>query len=449
MRMLLWFSRPFGRSLGRRIVMQLVSIGCLFMLICLHLQYEFSNRAAAASSRFNRHSLSSNQRNYEKRFPIDDDDERLAWNDGGGRRERARTRRDEGDDDGDAELFYIDINDEQRNMINKDLSRGVMGEPIQRTGVVEKRGGQGGSSGVQLQLGRKALLSKRISSIADEYTAESGERNSVGLLLQPWADNYHSMEAETRRFFKYITKIQVQCREQHAVGRSSPVGTGSDWPWTVCFDEGSSYGGRGALRPGCVVYSFGTRSSNIRFEIEMAERGCEVHVFDPSGRMRAHILSESEQHGVGKGTLPENIVLHKTTLDWRDSNVGLQGSSSWKPSKLSAIMSKLGHDSIDIIRADLQSAEWKVLENILLDGTVSRVHQLIFNIHLNWSGFEVQGSNQDVIRFWYSVLKELERAHYKLFHTLEDKAEPSIFLGQTMPNISSTYTLGWVNNAWR
>ncbi|XP_063954633.1 probable methyltransferase-like protein 24 [Lytechinus pictus] len=257
------------------------------------------------------------------------------------------------------------------------------------------------------------------------------------------------MEAETRRFFKYITNIQVQCREQHAVGRRNPVGTGPDWPWMVCFDEGSSYGGRGALRPGCVVYSFGTRPSNIRFEIEMAERGCEVHVFDPSGRMGAHILSESGQHGVGKETLPENIVLHKTTLDWRDSNVGLQGSSSWKPSKLSAIMSKLGHDSIDIIRADLQSAEWKVLENILLDGTVSRVHQLIFNIHLNWSGFEVQGSNQDVIRFWYSVLKELERAHYKLFHTLEDKAEPSIFLGQTMPNISSTYTLGWVNNAWR
>lgn len=442
--MLLSLSRPFGRSLGRRIVMQLISIGCLFMLICLHLQYEFTNRAAA-SSRLNRHSSLSNQRNYEKRFPTDDD-ERLIFNDKTARRERMRTRRDEEDDNDDIDLLYIDIIDEQKNSVDAALSRGV-GGAIERSGMLEERGNKGGSG---YQLGRKALLSKRISSIGDEYAAESGERTHVGLLLQPWASNQHSMDAEAKRFFKYITTIQVQCREQHAVGRSNPSGTGLDWPWMVCFDEGSSYVGRGALRPGCVVYSFGARSSNIRFEIEMAERGCEVHIFDPSGRMRAHILSESKQHGISNDALPENIVIHKTTLDWRDSNVGNQRtSSSWKPSKLSAIMTKLGHDTIDIVRADLQSAEWKVLENILLDGTVSRIHQLLFNIHLNWSGFEVQGANHDVIRFWYSVLKKLERARYQLFHSLEDKSEPSIFLGQTMPNISSTYTLGWVNTSWR
>lgn len=95
------------------------------------------------------------------------------------------------------------------------------------------------------------------------------------------------------------------------------------------------------------MQSFSARSSNIRFEIEMAERGCEVHIFDPSGRMRAHILSESKQHGINNDALPENIVIHKTTLDWRDSNVGNQRtSSSWKPSKLSAIMTKLGHDTV-------------------------------------------------------------------------------------------------------
>lgn len=165
--MLLSLSRPFGRSLGRRIVMQLISIGCLFMLICLHLQYEFTNRAAA-SSRLNRHSSLSNQRNYEKRFPTDDD-ERLIFNDKAAKRERMRTRRDEEDDNDDIDLLYIDIFDEQKNSVDAALSRGV-GGAIERSGMMEEEKGNKGGSGYQL--GRKALLSKRISSIGDEYAAE-------------------------------------------------------------------------------------------------------------------------------------------------------------------------------------------------------------------------------------------------------------------------------------
>ncbi|XP_072178982.1 probable methyltransferase-like protein 24 [Diadema setosum] len=435
--------RPFGRSLGHRIAVQLIAIGCLFMLICLHLQYEFANKSSSAARS---HRQPPKRRMYDNHLPIDDDN--ILWYGEGSKDRRQsseRLRRTANDEDDDNELLYIDINDEQRNAERQDrvLNHALDSNLI---GGVNSGGSTGNLAGVgQYQMGRKALLSKRISSVGDEYpaVAESDERSFAGLPLQPWASRDHSIASETRRFFQYITTKQVQCREEQAVGRNNPAGTGNDWPWMVCFDEGSSFDSRGALRPGCIVYSFGARSSDIKFEMEMAERGCEVHIFDPSGRVRAQVSSAA------KPTALHNVMFHKTTLDWRDSNLDSHGSSPWKPRKLSAIMAKLGHDTIDIVRADLQSAEWKVLESILLDGTVSRIHQLLFNVHLNWSGFEVQGSNDDVIRFWYSVLKQLQVANFRLFHTWEDRSEPAIFLGQTLPDISSTYTLGWVNKAWR
>ena len=97
------------------------------------------------------------------------------------------------------------------------------------------------------------------------------------------------------------------------------------------------------------------RTSNIRFETEMAERGCMVHIFDPSGRVKEYLTSASrgqksnQQHGSGKnGDIPKNLIFHKTTLDWRDTNLDSRDKLSWRPSKLSAIMKRLGHDTVRI-----------------------------------------------------------------------------------------------------
>lgn len=54
---------------------------------------------------------------------------------------------------------------------------------------------------------------------------------------------------------------------------------------------------------------------------------------------------------------------------------------------------------------DLESAEWCILESWIKDGTLRRISQLILTIDLQWAGFEVGGVEEEVVRFWYSVLE--------------------------------------------
>lgn len=104
---------------------------------------------------------------------------------------------------------------------------------------------------------------------------------------------------------------------------------------------------------------------------------------------------------------------------------------------------------IDVLKADLESAEWKVLENLILEDVLEQIGQLIFEIHLHWPGFEVSGSESSVVRFWYSLLKELEQKDFRLFHTYKDLSKPQLFLKKDIFNASSCYTLSWVNTRWK
>lgn len=104
---------------------------------------------------------------------------------------------------------------------------------------------------------------------------------------------------------------------------------------------------------------------------------------------------------------------------------------------------------IDILKADMESAEWKILENLILEDIVEQIGQLVFVIHLHWPGFEVSGNDSAVVRYWYSLLKELERKDFKLFHTHKDLTKPQIFLKREAFNASSCYTLSWVNTKWK
>ncbi|KAL0166348.1 hypothetical protein M9458_038192, partial [Cirrhinus mrigala] len=55
---------------------------------------------------------------------------------------------------------------------------------------------------------------------------------------------------------------------------------------------------------------------------------------------------------------------------------------------------------VDVLRMDLESAEWRILESWIKDGTLRRINQLILTIHLQWAGFEVGGAEEEVVRFW-------------------------------------------------
>ncbi|XP_074846863.1 putative methyltransferase-like protein 24 isoform X2 [Carettochelys insculpta] len=168
----------------------------------------------------------------------------------------------------------------------------------------------------------------------------------------------------------------------------------------------------------------------------MANGGCEVHRFDPS------IKSAHVQEG-------QHIWYHRLSIDWRDPNPAIAAHKLRSHTKkLGTILNEFGHQKIDVLKADMESAEWKILENLILEDIVEQIGQLVFEVHIHWPGFEVSGNDSTVVRYWYSLLKELELKEFRLFHTYKDLSKPQMFLKKEAFNASSCYTLSWVNTRW-
>ncbi|MBN3290395.1 MET24 protein, partial [Polypterus senegalus] len=252
------------------------------------------------------------------------------------------------------------------------------------------------------------------------------EEVSNHIELQPWAGGQPSFKAEVDRFLAYITTPQVHCNKALTAGevREKQVAAST---WAICLE--AWFLPRVPPKP-CVVYSFSMDQKDGLFVSRMAAEGCEVHHFDPSSPS-AHSQQESHAHH------------HRTWLDWREQKPGRRKNN---PMKLKTIMQFLGHKKVEYVQADLESAEWKVLENVLLDGTISLIYQLILTVHLGWAGFEVAGAEEEVIRFWYSLLWKLQSVGFQLHHSFRGSGQT--VLRHSLTNASSTYTLCWVNTRW-
>ncbi|MGH0152604.1 UNVERIFIED_CONTAM: hypothetical protein FKN15_074110 [Acipenser sinensis] len=244
--------------------------------------------------------------------------------------------------------------------------------------------------------------------------------------LQPWAGGQPSFTAEVQRFIEYISTTQVHCARELMAGepQEEKVLAGS---WTVCLE---GWFLNREVGP-CVAYSFSLDQKDAGFVSRMASlAGCEVHQFDPGARP----VPGRDERGVKR---------HQTWLDWREPKHGNRRNT---PKKLGLIMESLGHHKVEFVQADQESAEWKVLENLVLDGTLGRIQQLVVTVHLHWAGFEVGGSEAGVVRFWYSLLKELQGAGYRLLHSARGPGHT--ILQHRLAGVSSTYTLSWVNTRW-
>lgn len=251
--------------------------------------------------------------------------------------------------------------------------------------------------------------------------------------LEPWASESHSLEDEARRFLHYITTPQVSC--QLPASGDSPIHGGLQGAWAVCLDPKYSLSLRVRSKH-CRVYSLGLGVDDRSLERSLVRAGCEVHCFDPS--LKQPHLQQA------------HMWLHRLSVDWRDPNPAVAAQHQHASTKkLAAILNDFGHREVDVLKADMESAEWKILENLVLEGVLDSVGQLLLELHLHWAGFEVGGDDPSVVRYWFSLLKELERANFRLFHSHNDPSKPHLFLHKNILNASSTYNLGWVNTRWK
>ncbi|XP_074832408.1 putative methyltransferase-like protein 24 [Carettochelys insculpta] len=301
-----------------------------------------------------------------------------------------------------------------------------------RGGAAPRREGPGAAAGPPA-----GSSSGSLQRFQDENETLGQPKTQQSVALQPWANGRESLRSEAERFLAYITTPQLPCSKvltQAGLQASTASTTG---PWRVCLDHMPT-----ALlnlqQERCLVYTFSTVKRGFEFSQRMSEMRCQVHSFGLSPYKQTDLQHRGQvQH-------------HALWLDWHERRLATFPQRQRSPSKkLNQIMQDFGHKKIDVLEADLASAEWKILESILLDGTVAAVHQLILTIHLHWPGFEVSGSEAAVVRYWYSLLKALETRGFQLFHSFKDPRKPQLFLHKELFNASSSYTLGWVNTYWR
>ncbi|CAH2252173.1 methyltransferase 24 [Pelobates cultripes] len=319
------------------------------------------------------------------------------------------------------------------------------GELLEKVQVTS-RGPGGGEQGRRIEEvpSRRQVIYVRRSSRAGEPGKQGGSSAESRrdpkkpvrwhLDLQPWASFSHSLNDEAKRFLRYITTAQIFCSQMVNNGLSNQI-EDTLKPWTVCLDDKFELSHQIRSKQ-CRVYSLGLGEDDYIFEANMANGGCEVHRFDPS------ITSAHIHEG-------ERLWHHRLSVDWRDPNPAIATHKLHSNTKkLGTIINEFGHWKIDILKADMESAEWKILENLILEGIVDQIGQLVVEIHLHWPGFEVSGNDSSVVRYWYSLFKELERKSFKLFYTYKDLNKPQMLLKKEIFNASSSYILSWVNTKW-
>lgn len=159
---------------------------------------------------------------------------------------------------------------------------------------------------------------------------------------------------------------------------------------------GSRYGGWALdtrlLGAESVVYSFGI-GEDASFDLALIQsRGCLIHGFDPTPKslewVRGNVSDErfrmrpwalGSEDGELELWLPENPE-HVSATCARP--IGSSRSSfNAECLTLGSVMKRLGHERIDVLKMDIEGAEYGVIENICRDRTIERVGQLLVEFH--------------------------------------------------------------------
>ncbi|XP_075872152.1 putative methyltransferase-like protein 24 [Nelusetta ayraudi] len=323
---------------------------------------------------------------------------------------------------------------------------------VTRPGEDEQEGGAVAFSVISIEPARSSV--QRGASYRGARVEEPGAKEEVyedenemlsrqtarrTLEVLPWAAGEPSFSAELDRVITHISSPQLNCSKVLSPGQARASPPTSDSPrWLLCAEDWLLPDAAGT----CVAYSFSMNGGDAEFVETAAALGCEVHRFDPSssdalaGHRGNSLASNHGKRGVASQ--------HKMWPEWRaPRKPRKRGGTDGASRTLADITAALGHRTVDFLYADLLSAEWRVFQNWIESGTLQSIHHLVATVHLQWAGFEVGGTNEEVLRYWFSVLQGLRAAGLKLVHS--SAGEGHSVLKQRAANAHSVYTLSWVN----
>lgn len=181
--------------------------------------------------------------------------------------------------------------------------------------------------------------------------------------------------------------------------------------WTFCPDK---------LDENAVVYSFGV-GEDISFELALMEHlKLHIHAFDPSPRSidwvqqqslrkEFHFYSYGLSAQDGKITFiePDQEGIHSLMKadPIHEGNAGLV-THQLPVHRLPTILAKLGHDRIDILKMDIEGAEYEVIEDIIHASVP--ISQVLIEFHHRFDTIGVGRTRQ--------AISSLNKAGYKIFN---------------------------------
>ncbi|MFZ5940128.1 MAG: FkbM family methyltransferase [Bacteroidota bacterium] len=188
-----------------------------------------------------------------------------------------------------------------------------------------------------------------------------------------------------------------------------------------------------------VVYSFGI-GEDISFDQAVIENhGCTVCGFDPTPKsvnwinglspdnnFRFFDFGISEKSGPVEFFLPKNPD-HVSGSLLAQSNVDTMRKVRVEMKSLPDIMTQLGHDHIDVLKMDIEGAEYGVLAHILKQKL--RIGQILVEFH---DRFFDKGT-----RLSEKTIKALEKNGYRIFAVSGTKEEVSFIHRRELKRIEA------------
>ena len=145
---------------------------------------------------------------------------------------------------------------------------------------------------------------------------------------------------------------------------------------------GSDYGGwivpRRLLRPGAICYCAGV-GEDATFDLELIRHGCLVVSIDPTPRAIQFGEQVARQEpaftlvptGLWSAPAVMRFYAPRDRTQVSHSIVNLQGTAEYFEAECTTVQlltEKLGHDRVDLLKLDIEGAEFEVLASVLRDG---------------------------------------------------------------------------------
>lgn len=193
---------------------------------------------------------------------------------------------------------------------------------------------------------------------------------------------------------------------------------GSDYGgWTLCID---------GICKNSTIYSLGV-GYDISFDIDLIRRfDVTIHAFDPTpssiewiGKQKMpkqfvmHPIAISDFNGIGAFMPPVDPKYFSHTLS---RNPGTQEHTLSVPvSRLVSIMDSLGHQEIDLLKMDIEGAEYQVIADLLVSGI--RPRQILVEFHHRFPDIGLPKTRV--------ALQQLSEMGYRLFALSDNHQEYS------------------------